>query len=57
MYSSGSRLSDSAEVAGRGLGATDLDLPEYMCGGAQQRQRASTLRYVSLSIAVTFTTE
>ncbi|KAF8604271.1 WLM-domain-containing protein [Ceratobasidium sp. AG-I] len=44
MYSSGLRLSDSAEVAGRGLGATIFDLPEYMCGGAQQRQRASTLR-------------
>ncbi|KAG8740785.1 hypothetical protein FRC10_003894 [Ceratobasidium sp. 414] len=29
---------------GRGLGASDFDLPEYMCGGAQQRQRASTLR-------------
>lgn len=50
MYSSGSRLSDSAEVAGRGLGATDFDLPEYMCGGAQQRQRASTLRYVYLPL-------
>ncbi|KAG9119700.1 hypothetical protein FRC07_005141 [Ceratobasidium sp. 392] len=46
MYSSGSRLSDSAEVAGRGLGATDYDLPEYMCGGAQQRQRASTIRRI-----------
>lgn len=46
MYSSGSRLSDSIEVAGRGLGPTEFDLPEYMCGGAQQRQRASTLRYV-----------
>ncbi|CEL55473.1 DNA damage response protein wss1 OS=Schizosaccharomyces pombe (strain 972 / ATCC 24843) GN=wss1 PE=3 SV=1 [Rhizoctonia solani AG-1 IB] len=44
MYSSGTRLSDSAEVAGRGLGATDSDLPEYMCGGAQERRRASTLR-------------
>ncbi|KAG8730523.1 hypothetical protein FRC12_020219 [Ceratobasidium sp. 428] len=44
MYSSGSRLEDSAEVAGRGLGASDSDLPEYMCGGAQQRQRASTIR-------------
>ncbi|CAE6465206.1 unnamed protein product [Rhizoctonia solani] len=44
MYSSGTRLSDSAEVAGRGLGASDFDLPEYMCGGAQERQRSSTLR-------------
>ncbi|KAG9082644.1 hypothetical protein FS749_006697 [Ceratobasidium sp. UAMH 11750] len=38
MFSSGSRLADSAQVAGRGLGASDFDLPEYMCGGAQQRQ-------------------
>ncbi|CAE6500453.1 unnamed protein product [Rhizoctonia solani] len=44
MYSSGARLCDSAEVAGRGLGASDFDLPEYMCGGAQERRRASTLR-------------
>ncbi|KAG9093958.1 hypothetical protein FRC06_011297 [Ceratobasidium sp. 370] len=44
MFSSGSRLIDSARVAGRGLGDSDLDLPEYMCGGAQQRQRATTLR-------------
>ncbi|QRW18014.1 WLM domain protein [Rhizoctonia solani] len=44
MYSSGNRLSDSTEVAGRGLGVTDFDLPEYMCGGAQDRRRASTLR-------------
>lgn len=44
MYSSGSRLSDSAQIAGRGLGADDFDLPEYMCGGAQERQRSSTLR-------------
>ncbi|KAG8707837.1 hypothetical protein FRC11_007095 [Ceratobasidium sp. 423] len=44
MYSSGTRLSDSAEVAGRGLGPSDFDLPEYMCGGAQERRRASTLR-------------
>ncbi|KAG8719410.1 hypothetical protein FRC08_002885 [Ceratobasidium sp. 394] len=44
MFSSGSRLADSAQVAGRGLGASEFDLPEYMCGGAQQRQRASTLR-------------
>ncbi|KAB5591916.1 WLM domain containing protein [Ceratobasidium theobromae] len=44
MYSAGSRLMDSAQIAGRGLGATDYDLPEYMCGGAQERGRASTLR-------------
>ncbi|KDN45656.1 hypothetical protein RSAG8_04740, partial [Rhizoctonia solani AG-8 WAC10335] len=44
MYSSGTRLSDSAEVAGRGPGVSDLDLPEYMCGGAQERRRAATLR-------------
>ncbi|CAE7050036.1 unnamed protein product [Rhizoctonia solani] len=44
MYSSGARLCDSAEIAGRGLGASDFDLPEYMCGGAQDRRRASTLR-------------
>ncbi|ELU40748.1 WLM domain-containing protein [Rhizoctonia solani AG-1 IA] len=44
MYSSGNRLSDSTEVAGRGLRVTDFDLPEYMCGGAQDRRRASTLR-------------
>ncbi|KAH7341715.1 WLM domain-containing protein [Rhizoctonia solani] len=44
LYSSGTRLSDSAEVAGLGLGASDFDLPEYMCGGAQERRRASTLR-------------
>ncbi|KAI0707333.1 WLM domain-containing protein [Earliella scabrosa] len=41
-WSSGHRLMDSARMGGQGLDAGDL--PEYMCGGAQSRQRPTALR-------------
>ncbi|KAH9942766.1 WLM-domain-containing protein [Amylocystis lapponica] len=41
-WSSGTRLSDSARVAGQSLDAGDL--PEYVCGGAQTRARPTALR-------------
>ncbi|KAI9574627.1 WLM-domain-containing protein [Boletus coccyginus] len=36
-WSSGTRLADSAEIAGEGIGMGEL--PEYMCGGAHSRSR------------------
>ncbi|CAE6509960.1 unnamed protein product [Rhizoctonia solani] len=48
LYSSGTRLSDSAEVAGMGLGASDFDLPEYIraprqgAAPKQKRRKAGT---------------
>ncbi|KAH9068318.1 WLM-domain-containing protein [Lactarius deliciosus] len=42
MWSSGTRLADSAVIAGQE--ALDDDLPEYMCGGAQSRARPSARR-------------
>ncbi|KAJ4476244.1 WLM domain-containing protein [Lentinula aciculospora] len=41
-WSAGTRLADSAVVAGQGLDIGDL--PEYICGGAQSRTRPSNLR-------------
>ncbi|KAH9959631.1 WLM-domain-containing protein [Russula dissimulans] len=42
MWSSGTRLADSAKIVHNTL--TEDDLPEYMCGGAQKRARPSTRR-------------
>ncbi|KAH9178287.1 WLM domain-containing protein [Lactarius sanguifluus] len=42
MWSSGTRLADSAVIAGQET--LDDDLPEYMCGGAQSRARPSARR-------------
>ncbi|KAI0264513.1 WLM domain-containing protein [Gloeopeniophorella convolvens] len=42
MWSSGTRLADSATVSGNM--PTEDDLPEYMCGGAQSRARPSGRR-------------
>ncbi|QRV75110.1 WLM domain-containing protein [Ceratobasidium sp. AG-Ba] len=44
MYSSGFRVADSAAVAGHGLAGTEFDLPEYICGGAYERQKSTMLR-------------
>ncbi|KAK0223196.1 WLM domain-containing protein [Armillaria fumosa] len=41
-WSAGTRLADSAKVAGEGIDPGDL--PEYMCGGAQTRSRPSATR-------------
>ncbi|KAH7927924.1 WLM-domain-containing protein [Leucogyrophana mollusca] len=41
-WSSGTRLADSARVAGQGIEGGDL--PEYMCGGAQSRARPTSFR-------------
>ncbi|KAJ3815123.1 WLM domain-containing protein [Lentinula lateritia] len=41
-WSAGTRLADSAVVSGQGLGVGDL--PQYICGGAQNRTRPSNLR-------------
>ncbi|KAI0787641.1 WLM-domain-containing protein [Fomes fomentarius] len=41
-WSSGHRLADSSRVGGQGL--DPVDLPEYMCGGAQTRTRPTALR-------------
>ncbi|KAH9849702.1 WLM domain-containing protein [Lenzites betulinus] len=41
-WSSGTRLADSARVGGSGPDADGL--PEYMCGGAQNRARPTSLR-------------
>lgn len=41
-WSSGTRLSDSARIAGDGI--QEGDLPEYMCGGAQSRTRPKATR-------------
>jgi len=42
MWSSGTRLTDSARIVPGGL--VDDDLPEYMCGGAQRRARPAARR-------------
>lgn len=42
-WSSGVRLGDSAPVQGQGVDSGDF-LPEYMCGGAQTRQRPTAMR-------------
>jgi len=42
MWSSGTRLADSAKIVHNTL--TEDDLPEYMCGGAQKRAHPSTRR-------------
>lgn len=42
MWSSGTRLADSARTVPGGL--VDDDLPEYMCGGAQRRARPAARR-------------
>lgn len=42
MWSSGTRLADSARIVPGGL--VDDDLPEYMCGGAQRRARPAARR-------------
>ncbi|KAI9440061.1 WLM domain-containing protein [Lactarius indigo] len=42
MWSSGTRLADSAVIAGQET--LEDDLPEYMCGGAQSRARPSARR-------------
>ncbi|KIK93501.1 hypothetical protein PAXRUDRAFT_144947 [Paxillus rubicundulus Ve08.2h10] len=39
-WSSGTRLVDSVEIAGRGIDMGDL--PEYMCGGAHSRARPAS---------------
>ncbi|KAG1747196.1 WLM-domain-containing protein [Suillus paluster] len=39
-WSSGTRLADSATIAGKGIGMGDL--PEYMCGGAHSRARPAS---------------
>lgn len=39
-WSSGTRLADSAKIAGQGIGTGDL--PEYMCGGAHSRARPAS---------------
>ncbi|KAG7451134.1 WLM-domain-containing protein [Guyanagaster necrorhizus] len=41
-WSAGTRLADSAKVAGEGIEPGDL--PEYVCGGAQTRSRPSATR-------------
>ncbi|KAK0193763.1 WLM domain-containing protein [Armillaria mellea] len=41
-WSAGTRLADSAKIAGEGIDPGDL--PEYMCGGAQTRSRPSATR-------------
>ncbi|RDB25998.1 DNA-dependent metalloprotease WSS1 [Hypsizygus marmoreus] len=41
-WSSGTRLADSSRVAGQGIEPGDI--PEYMCGGAQNRQRPTAKR-------------
>ncbi|KAE9407704.1 WLM-domain-containing protein [Gymnopus androsaceus JB14] len=41
-WSAGTRLADSAVVSGQGLDTGDL--PEYICGGAQNRARPAKLR-------------
>ncbi|KAJ6619705.1 WLM domain-containing protein [Mycena sp. CBHHK59/15] len=41
-WSTGTRLSDSAQVAGDGIEAGEF--PEYMCGGAHTRTRPTALR-------------
>jgi len=41
-WSSGTRLSDSAPIGGKGV--ADLELPEYVCGGAQRRARPKSLK-------------
>ncbi|KIY43853.1 WLM-domain-containing protein [Fistulina hepatica ATCC 64428] len=42
-WSTGTRLGDSARVAGQGIGQSD-DLPEFMCGGAQREARPTARR-------------
>lgn len=39
-WSSGTRLADSAKIAGQGIETEDL--PEYMCGGAHSRARPAS---------------
>ncbi|KAI9061300.1 WLM-domain-containing protein [Trametes sanguinea] len=41
-WSSGTRLADSARLGSQGLEA--IELPEFMCGGAQSRARPTALR-------------
>ncbi|KAH8117708.1 WLM-domain-containing protein [Phellopilus nigrolimitatus] len=40
-WSSGTRIADSARVGGQGI--EDIDLPDYVCGGAQTRSRPKSL--------------
>ncbi|KAL1744844.1 WLM domain-containing protein [Schizophyllum fasciatum] len=42
-WSSGTRLGDSAQVEGKGVASSEY-MPEYMCGGAQNRQRPTAIR-------------
>ncbi|KAI0303834.1 WLM domain-containing protein [Multifurca ochricompacta] len=49
MWSSGTRLADSANMAGNG--PAEDDYPEYMCGGAQSRARPSARRRRQQSVA------
>ncbi|KAF8558938.1 WLM-domain-containing protein [Imleria badia] len=41
-WSSGTRIADSAKIAGQGIGMGEL--PEYMCGGAHSRARPVSRR-------------
>ncbi|KLO09895.1 WLM-domain-containing protein [Schizopora paradoxa] len=41
-WSSGTRLADSAPIGGQGV--EEMDLPEYVCGGAQRRTRPKSMK-------------
>lgn len=44
FYSSGNRLGDSSAIRGQGIGGVGEVLPEYICGGAHEKNRSGYMR-------------